>query len=470
MAALRLAEAGIETLVLERGRRWDITPEGDTFATLGAPDHRSMWLRDTLISPGIEGLNIPVPRFTGVLDVVRAPTIDVYQGAGVGGGSLIYGCTLLQPPREAFLASLPNVDYDEMDRIYFPRARSVLGAATLPDDILATETYQFARTAFQHFANAGFAVEALPGGVDFDIVRAELRGDVAPAMIVGDYPLFGCNSGAKNSVDRNYLAQAEATGYCSVEPLCEVIHIASTHGGYAVVVDHLDDEGNAVATEVLICTSLFLAAGSIGTTKLLLDAQANGSLPRLRTGVGTLWGGNGDLLALRVGVGPTGAISGGPAPFGISVDGPTGPALLEASAGGVGSETFALVTLGMGIPDARGVLGLDPATGEITIDWPTDANNAALAGILPIHAALNEANPGSFGPVPLPNTLPTTFHPLGGASSVTDSYGRVLGHRNLFVIDGSNVPGSTGARNPALTITALAERAMERLLDDDLSS
>lgn len=33
VAALRLATAGIETIVLERGRRWVISNAGDTFAT-----------------------------------------------------------------------------------------------------------------------------------------------------------------------------------------------------------------------------------------------------------------------------------------------------------------------------------------------------------------------------------------------------------------------------------------------------
>src|SRR5262245_638660 len=44
VAALRLARAGVQTLVLERGRRWPITPRGDTFATFEQPDGRAAWL------------------------------------------------------------------------------------------------------------------------------------------------------------------------------------------------------------------------------------------------------------------------------------------------------------------------------------------------------------------------------------------------------------------------------------------
>lgn len=47
IAALRLAEAGIQTVVLERGIRWPITPAGNTFCTFQNPDGRSSWLSKT---------------------------------------------------------------------------------------------------------------------------------------------------------------------------------------------------------------------------------------------------------------------------------------------------------------------------------------------------------------------------------------------------------------------------------------
>jgi cholesterol oxidase len=51
-----------------------------------------------------------------------------------------------------------------------------------------------------------------------------------------------------------------------------------------------------------------------------------------------------------------------------------------------------------------------------------------------------------------------TAHPLGG---VCDKYGRVEGYRNLYVVDGSLIPGSSGCTNPSFTIAALAERCMK---------
>ena len=63
-----------------------------------------------------------------------------------------------------------------------------------------------------------------------------------------------------------------------------------------------------------------------------------------------------------------------------------------------------------------------------------------------------------------------TYHPLGGCvlGHATDEYGRVKGYRNLYVTDGSLIPGSIGV-NPFVTITALAERNLSRVLAADLN-
>ncbi len=62
--------------------------------------------------------------------------------------------------------------------------------------------------------------------------------------------------------------------------------------------------------------------------------------------------------------------------------------------------------------------------------------------------------------------IPTTAHILGGAviasdpeRGVVDSDQRVFGYQNLLVCDGSVIPANVGV-NPSLTITALAEHAM----------
>ena len=55
-----------------------------------------------------------------------------------------------------------------------------------------------------------------------------------------------------------------------------------------------------------------------------------------------------------------------------------------------------------------------------------------------------------------------TAHIMGGCSiekSVIDEQNRVNNYKNMFIVDGSMIPANLGV-NPALSITALSERAM----------
>jgi cholesterol oxidase len=63
--------------------------------------------------------------------------------------------------------------------------------------------------------------------------------------------------------------------------------------------------------------------------------------------------------------------------------------------------------------------------------------------------------------------IPTTAHILGGAvmgkdksSGVISSNNEVFGYKNMYVIDGSMISANPGV-NPSLSITAIAERAMD---------
>src|SRR5206468_629333 len=69
----------------------------------------------------------------------------------------------------------------------------------------------------------------------------------------------------------------------------------------------------------------------------------------------------------------------------------------------------------------------------------------------------------------IPSSPKSRRCPLGGLvlGKATDNYGRVKGYPNLYVVDGSLIPGSTGV-NPFVTITALAERNIERVLAEDV--
>ena len=135
VAALRLAEAGIHTVVLERGRRWPITPAQDTFATFENPDGRAAWLSDHTVWPVLPPA--PIDVFTGNFERIEANGITVFTGAGVGGGSLVNNAILLQPRRKLFERVFPKaIDFDEMDELYYPRVRDVIEPEPIPEDVL----------------------------------------------------------------------------------------------------------------------------------------------------------------------------------------------------------------------------------------------------------------------------------------------------------------------------------------------
>jgi cholesterol oxidase len=60
---------------------------------------------------------------------------------------------------------------------------------------------------------------------------------------------------------------------------------------------------------------------------------------------------------------------------------------------------------------------------------------------------------------------PNTVHPIGAVvrGSAKDGFGRVKGYEKLYVNDASLLPGYLGC-NPFMSITALAERNIEAIL------
>lgn len=87
VAALRLAQAGVDVHMIEMGMAWD-TPgsDGKIFANTTKPDYRSYWLRTKTKAPLSNFLGFPidkdVPKYTGILDAEEMGGIIVYQGRG----------------------------------------------------------------------------------------------------------------------------------------------------------------------------------------------------------------------------------------------------------------------------------------------------------------------------------------------------------------------------------------------------
>lgn len=484
VAALRLAQAGIPTLVLERGRRWPITPAGTTFAAVEKPDGRAAWLSTmTALAPLEQQLGLTPPvidKYTGVLESIAGDGITVLAGAGVGGGSLIYTAITVAPRRELFTRMFPPaVDFETMMTVYYPQVYSILQPEPLPADLLATDYYRSTRVNLKQAQQAGLATRIVDLAVDWSIVRQEIRGAKVPSLIAGQ-AYYGVNSGAKKSLDHNYLRLAEATGRVQILPLHEVVSLQEIRPLHLYVVSarQLNEQGEVVARRHFVCQHLFLAAGSAGTSKLLVKSRATGGLPRLSPSVGMMWGNNGDFVVVREGLPNTNPGTGGPAGHFLAedLDNPFGPSsLIEVvTPRHLALEPGMATYIGMGLPAPIGQWRYEPSTDQAILHWRLDdpGLTSALASAQQLLSTLNVRNttPTSHPQTGLYTPL-LCAHPLGGAvmGEVCDTYGRVNSHPGLYVVDGALIPGTTGLANPSFTIAALAERSLERLLADELS-
>ena len=479
VAALRLGMAGVDTVVLERGRRWPIRRDGNTFATFENPDGRAYWLRDRTGEAilGLPELEKPIDRYAGVLEVFEGNGIYIGAGAGVGGGSLVFNAIIVKPRREMFERVFPRaIDFDEMEEVYYPRVRRIIRSSPIPEDILATEYYLSSRVSLAQALTAGFQTRPVDLAVDWSVVRDEIAGRRVPSAIAGQ-SFYGLNSGAKSSLDRNYLARAEGTGHVEILPLNDVVAIEQGRNGrYVVTVVQISDEGVVTAPpRRLTCKYLFLAAGSLGTTRLLVRARSTGALPALNEAVGWNWAANGDIPVIRGLLPATNAGTGGPGGHFILEDlanpfGPTSlvelvlPPHINAALGAVGAPPHFANYASLGIPPAIGSFTYDPATDTVGLTWPAGDGRLAnfLAAAQQTLSVLDQRNASltlSFNPA-------VSAHPLGGAvlGKACDLDGRVKRYPGLYVVDGSLIEGNTGLANPSFTIAALAERCMDHIL------
>jgi cholesterol oxidase len=502
ITACRLAQAGRSVCVLERGKKWD---KHDFPRTLGQMAHAFWNYRDF-----------------GLLDYRVFRNMDVIQAAGVGGGSLVYFNVHKRAKPEIFEQPRwpQNIKRHTLDPFY-DRAKEVLEARPLTPPAGLTLP---ART--QALLDAARAAGREPELLDICVYTGPDRsnpysGVPQQACVYCGNCMLGCHVHAKNTLDLNYLALAQKGG-AEIYPLHEAISIEPVQeGGYKVECKRFAASSAAFENATVIGHRVVVAAGSLGSTELLLRCRdVNRTLRNIGPMLGEGFSGNGDALipttrnlpreidaargpSITAGVDCSTADHkiyvqdlGIPDPFfwylqaAIPVPAKLRslwvvmkeyllrvfgrgehPLRVEFERLFEGEVIRALPYLGMGTDDANGKMRL--VNDSIDIFWDRRSSRAMFAQMESALKGLSAAIEGEYKPSPLwnwPMRKLLTAHPLGGCpmsdrkeDGVVDEFGQVWNYPGLYVIDGSIVPTAL-AINPSATISALAERIANHML------
>ena len=507
VSALRLAEKGYSVRVLECGKRF----RDEDFP-------KSTWdLKRYFWAPRI-GLK-------GIFRLTQFRDVAVVSGCGVGGGSLGYANTLYVPPTE-FFKDPQWSDLEDWERTLAPHyaeAQRMLGVNQVRQDDPAD---QLLRELGEHLG-VGDTYQKTPVGVYQDnpgqTVSDPFFGGEGPdrtGCLQCGRCMVGCPHGAKNTLVKNYLWLAERRGVRieAERTVTEVRPLGAADGsdGYAITSERsgvIPGRGK----RTIKARGVVLAAGPLGTNKLMQRCRLGGALPKISARLGELVRTNSEMIlavtvpddypddltrrvAITSSIYPDAHTHIETVTYGH--DGDSMNALYTLLVGDGTKFTRPLKLLGQIVRhpgkfakvmwpkgwSSRTIIVLVMQTldnaialrpkvkrnGDVRLSTEQDPAkpNPTFIPVANEAAEWLAERTGGIAQSSLSEALfnvPNTAHILGGAvighspeDGVVDSRQRVFGYENLLVCDGSAVPANVGV-NPSLTITALAEHAMSHV-------
>jgi len=500
VSAMRLAEKGYSVLVVEQGKRWAPADFPKTNWRLS----RYLWL--------------PRLRWFGIQALTFFREVFVISGAGVGGGSLVYANTHMMP-KEPFYTNRIWAHFKDWKRTlapYYERATFMLGTARFEKDY---EEDRVLREVADDMGCGGSFRPVDGVGVYLGDPDAAVDpyfkglGPVRLGCTECAGCMVGCRYDAKNTLDKNYLWFAERTFGARVLAETRVTRVERDGGAYAV---HTESSTAWFAKRHRTFRSkgVVVSAGVLGTVRLLLrQKHVYQTLPGLSDTLGRHVMTNSEMLSgvigadrrLNHGI----AISRSFSPdehttieivkfpdrsglmvrLGIMAAGDGPPIVrIAKSLGGVARHPLRFLRAA-GRPNAprtsvvflimqslensmrfalrRGLFGrtltMRNDGGQKVPTYIAVGQDALWRYAAKVNGvAVNALTEVAFN-------LASTAHILGGcpmgrtaADGVVDDRFRVHGYENMYVLDGSIVPCNLGV-NPSLTITALAEYAMDQI-------
>lgn len=412
-----------------------------------------------------------VPRLYagGGVQATEDGSVGVLQGRLVGGSTVINDALCFRPPDEIVERWAPygvRLTAGELSA-YADQVEAALGVTRLAREQINRANYLVGLGA----ARLGWAGERLRHN--------------SPTCVQCGFRHFGCAYDAKQSMNLTYVPRAVAAGAALLAET-EALRLEARDGGWRVVTS----KGELQAEHVVV------AAGVVQTPALLLRsgiAAGEGLQFHLQT---LAWGDFAD---------PVDGFNGIPMAYGVlefaDIYGRRGPGyLIEGVAnqpmsfsvqlqaqGALHDEILARYRHLSGAvmllrSKGRGRVSLAEG-GRAAVDYPlleADATRiahfyerayelyaaAGAARVLLSHRAAGWLTKPP-GPLPVAPGMQYlyTAHPFGGAcrGTTTDGEGRVVGQKNLWVLDASAFPEALGV-NPQVTIAALSLQGAERIV------
>ena len=285
IAASRLARAGQQVCLLERGKEFQPGEYPDT--ELRAVEEMQADLPDGRIGPK-----------TGLYEMSVSEDINVFKGCGLGGTSLVNANVSLRAEPRVFEDSRwPRALRDDLTpglEAGYSRAEEMLIPVPYPDSGFPVLSKLEAHELSARRMGAPF--KRTPINVNFTVNGKNHVGvEQRPCSCCGDC-VTGCNYAAKNTLIMNYLPDAQNYG---AEIFTQVdVRWVEWLGNHWLVHFEILGVGRekfkapemAVSADIVI-----LGAGSLGSTEILLRSKAKGL--KLSDRIGERFTGNGDVLA-----------------------------------------------------------------------------------------------------------------------------------------------------------------------------
>jgi len=509
VAAHRLTEKGYGVRVFEKGKRW--RPED--FPKTNWNIRKSFWF--------------PKIGCRGIFGLRLLREALVLHGVGVGGGSLVYANTLFEPPDtvwddpqwkglEDWRAVMPE---------HYDTARRMLGVTENPKLGPADEALRRAaarRGKAETFRKTPVGIYFGDPDVTVPDPYFDGQGPERTGCTFCGGCMVGCRPGAKNTLDKNYLYLAEKAGAEIVPDTLVTLVEALPEGGYRLSWRRSNGLFSSKRGTTTARTVVF-AGGVLGTVRLLMECSEKGSLPHLSDQLGNVVRTNSEALLGVNSKSRKDLWEGVAIAAKAEIDEQTHFECVRFSKG---SDVMLLLGTpltdgGPGLPRPLKWIGnilrhpidflriLKPwgkaETGTVVMAMQTADNHTRLVRkrqiLWPFSRTLtSQPDPGQPGIpsyIPVANEIAreiaeeldgipqstynevlldtsTTAHILGGCGigsgpgdGVIDSSGRVFGHDDLYVMDGSMIGANLGV-NPSLTITALAEHVCSRIPAKDV--